>query len=178
MPSCIKRYFLLSIALFSAMFCGYAQPKAIGGTFSLSGLGIMYEHTLNEECFIDMDLRAEMGEVFMNKTDIPGVSASFSCNFIVKKWISRYGTEIKAIVGPGVAIGMARDLGEDFGYFMGLKGRVGLECCFDRKVAVSVCLNPTLGSHLNISGNTAQMKLYKIGMINTVLPEIGIKYMF
>ena len=178
MPACLKRYLLLIIAIFSAMFYGYAQPKALGGTFSLSGLGIMYEHTLNDECFVDIDLRAEMGEVFMNKTDIPGVSASFSCNFIIRKWTSRYGTEIKAIAGPGIALGMAHDLGKDLGCFIGLKGRAGIECCFDRNIAVSVCVNPTLGSHLSISDNAVKMEYYRNGLINTILPEIGIKYMF
>ena len=160
------------------MVSGYAQPKAVGSTFSLSGIGIMYEHALNDDCFVDVDIKAEMGEVFMNKTDLPGVSASFSCNFIIRKWSSRYGTEIKAIAGPGVAVGIASDHYKDFGYYMGLKGRAGIECSFDRNIAVSVCLNPILGSHLSITDNMVQMKYYRNGLINAVLPEIGIKYMF
>ena len=178
MPKPLIRLTIAFIAVFSAIFQAVAQPKAIGTTYSLSGLSIMYEHNVGEGCFIDADLRTEMGEVFRNVTGIPGISTSLSCNFILNEWKSHNGTEICAFAGPGMTVGIANDLHKDRGYFFGLKGRAGIECSFDRGVAVSVCLNPVLGSHLVIRDEYLEMTYYRNGLLNAVLPEIGIKYTF
>ena len=64
------------------------------------------------------------------------------------------------------------------GYFFGLKGRIGAECGFNRNISLSVTLNPVFGSHLILMEEHIEMKYYKNGLINTILPEIGIKYTF
>ena len=174
----LNRYMPACVAVFLAIFQAVAQPKAVGATYSLSGLGIMYEHNIGEGCFIDADLRAEMGEVFRNTTGIPGVSASLSCNFILKEWESHNGNMICAFAGPGVTAGIAKDLHKDRGCFFGLKGRAGIECRFDRGVSISACLNPAIGSHLVIRDEYLEMTYYRNGLLNAVLPEIGIKYTF
>lgn len=178
MLSHLNRYAIACIAVFSAIFQAAAQPKAIGTTYSLSGFGIMYEHNVGDGCFIDADLRTEMGEVFRNVTGMPGISSSLSCNFTFKEWESRNGNMICAFAGPGIMVGISNDLHKDRGYFFGLKGRAGIECSFDRGVAVSVSLNPTIGSHLVIRKDYLEMTYYRNGLMNAVLPEIGIKYTF
>lgn len=178
MPKYLNRYVIACLAVFSAIFQSGAQPKGIGATFSLSGIGLMYEHNVGEGCFIDADIRTEMGEVFRNVTGIPGISASLSSNFILNEWKSHNGNQICAFAGPGVTVGTASDLHKDRGYFFGLKGRAGIECRFDRGVAVSVCLNPVVGSHLVIRNEYLEMTYYRNGLLNALLPEIGIKYIF
>ncbi len=178
MHEALKRYVLVCLIAYAAMTYAHAQPRALGTSYSFSGLGIVYEHDLNHECFINADIRAEMLSFFMNSNDYPGISASFSCNFIIKELASRNGNSIIMFAGPGVTLGMSHDFRKDEGYFFGLKGRVGAECRFDRKIAISVCLNPVLGSHITVIDEHIEMRYFKNGLINTILPEIGIKYTF
>lgn len=85
---------------------------------------------------------------------------------------------ICAFAGPGISLGMADELKKGRGYFIGLKGRAGAECSFDRQVSISICINPVLGSHLTLEDDHLEMKLYRYGLLDAVMPEIGIKYMF
>lgn len=178
MPAPLKRYIIVCMAVFMAIFQAVAQPKAAGVAFSLSGFSTMYEHNVGEDCFIDAELRTEMGEVFRNATDIPGLSASFSCNFIFKEWNSGNGNAVCAFAGPGIAAGITSDLHKDRGYFFGIKGRVGVECSFERRIAISASLNPIIGSHLMIRDEYLEMTYFRNGLLNAILPEIGIKYTF
>lgn len=173
-----KRYLLVCLTVFTVMSFAHAQPRSIGTSYSFSGIEVEYEHNLNKECFINTGIRAEMLANFMNKNDLPGISASVSCNFIIKEWASKNDNVISIFAGPGVALGVTHDFRKDIGFFLGMKGRVGAECSFDRNVSVSICLNPILGSHFTIADEHVVMKYYKNGLINAILPEIGIKYIF
>lgn len=173
----VKRYMITCMVVLMAMVQAVAQPKAVGTTYSLSGLGLMYEHRLRGDSFINTDIRAEMGEVFRNATDIPGISASFTLNFIFKEWKSANGSALCAFVGPGISAGIANDLHKDRGYFFGIKGRVGIEGIFDRGISISASLNPTIGSHLIIREEYLEMAYYRNGLLNMILPEIGIKFL-
>ena len=113
----MKRSVLLCIVAFATMSFSYAQPKAAGGIFSFCGIGLTYEHDLNQNCFIEADLRAETSELFLNRTDYPGVSASLTSNFILKEYSSQNGNPIRIFAGSGITAGKARDLRKDSGYF-------------------------------------------------------------
>lgn len=178
MHDALKRCLIVFMTVFAVMNYADAQPRSLGTTYSFSGIGIEYEHDLKRDCFINTDIRTEMLAFFMNKNDIPGISASFSCNFIIREWSSRNDNTISFFAGPGVTIGISHDLRKDNGFLIGLKGRVGVECWFDRNVAASICLNPIIGSHLTVVDDHVVMKYYKNGLINAILPEIGIKYTF
>ena len=178
MHDALKRYLLVCMTVCAVMHYADAQPRSAGTSYSFSGIGIEYEHDLRKDCFINADIRAEMLALFMDRNHTPGISASFSCNFIIREWESRNSNVISLFAGPGVTVGLANEFRKDYGMFFGLKGRVGAECRFDRNVAVSICLNPILGSHLSIVDEVIEMSYYKNGLINTILPEIGIKYTF
>jgi hypothetical protein len=75
MPVVSKRFIVLCIVVFAAMSLAYAQPKASGASFSISGAGIMYEHYIDNDCFINADLRAKLLAVLMNRNNSPGISA-------------------------------------------------------------------------------------------------------
>ena len=178
MHDTLKRTIFIFIVACAAMSYGHAQPKSLGTTFSFSGVGLTYEHYLNEESYINADIKAEMLSYFIDRNDRPGISASASCNFIVKRWTTRNGNSIHAFAGPGVIVGYAHDYIKDRGYLFGLKGRIGVECRFDRNVSISACVTPILGSHAILRDDYIEMKYYRSGMISTILPEIGIKYAF
>ncbi len=174
----MKRNILICIVAFATMSLSYAQPKGMGGIFSFCGIGITYEHNLNQNCFIAADLRAETSELFLNRTDYPGISASLTSNFVLKEYRSQNGNPIRIFVGSGITAGKTRDLRKDDGYFFGLKVRAGVECNFERGISVSVCLNPILASHMVIFEDHAVMKYYRNGLMNLIMPEIGIKHIF
>lgn len=174
-----KRFMTILVAIFMTMISGYAQNKAIGTTFSFSGIGIMYEHLISDECFITADIRTELGEVFMERTDTPGLSASVIANFIITSWKSSNGNDLILYAGPGMTVGSANDFHISRGYFFGLKGRVGIECLFKSKnISISASLCPIIGSHMVISDDSIRMRQYVNGIINSIMPEIGVKYMF
>ena len=178
MHAAFKRYLVLSIAVFAAMLHVHAQPKSIGTAYSFNGVALSYEHVLNDDCFLNIDVRAEMLAYFMDRNDTPGISASWSSNFIIKEWQSRNKNTVRFFAGPGAVIGFANDFRKEKGLFFGMKGRIGMECAFDRNISLSASLNPVLGTHMVVVGEHVEMKYYKNGLINTVIPEIGIKYTF
>ena len=96
----------------------------------------------------------------------------------MKRWTTRNGNSFNAFAGPGVIIGYAHDFLKDQGYLFGLKGRVGVECRFDRNVSISACITPVIGSHAMLREDYIEMRYYRNGLISTALPEIGIKYAF
>lgn len=174
----IKRFILPCIVVCASSFMSYAQPKAIGGSFSFSGIGLMYEHFLSPSCFVEADIRTETGEFFMGRTDIPGFSAAFTSNFILKEWKSANDNTISIFAGAGVAVGKSNDYHKADGHFFGMKGRAGIECLFDRNISISMSLNPVVGSHLIVFEDHAKLEYYKNGLMNLVMPEIGVKYAF
>ncbi len=178
MLEALKRFAVLSLTVCAAISYADAQPRSVGASFSFSALGATYEHTLNQDSFINADIKAEMGPYFMDSTRLPGVSASLSGNFIISRWASRNGNTICAFAGPGITAGIAHEFKKDYGYFLGLKGRLGMECLFERKVSISISLAPTLGMHMTIVEGHLEMRYYKGGLINAMIPEIGIKYLF
>lgn len=178
MLSSLKRIAVLCLYVCASIYLADAQPKAAGTSYSFSSLGLTYEHTLNQECFISADIKIETGAFFIDRKHRPGASVSVTGNFIIDTWTSRNGNTISAFAGPGVAAGMSYDFRKGDGYFFGLKGRLGIECLFDRKVSLSICLAPVLGMHMMQVEEHLEMKYYRNGLINAIIPEIGIKYLF
>lgn len=178
MPAALKRITVLCLAFCASISNADAQSRSVGVSFSFNALGLTYEHTLNQDCFINADIKSEMGAYFMDSTGYPGASASISGNFILKRWCSRNGNTIHAFAGPGITAGIAHEFREDYGYFFGLKGRTGIECMFDRKIILSLSFAPILGMHMTIVDEHLKMQYYKMGLINTFIPEIGIRYTF
>jgi hypothetical protein len=91
---------------------------------------------------------------------------------------SQYGNRISFFAGPGIMAGYVTDFKNTPGAAFGLKGRIGVECRFKRSVSLSASLSPTIGCHITSSGENIKMLLYKSGLLQTVIPEIGLKYAF
>lgn len=156
----------------------YAQPKSLGTSYSFSGMALSYEHYLTNDSFAEISLKGETGEMFMGRTEIPGVSASFTWNMKIYDWTSRNGNTVSIFAGPGLTAGWGEDLKKPSGGFIGLKGRVGGECSFNRKVIISVSVSPVIGTHAVLLEDSIRMTYYRNGLLGAVIPEIGIKYRF
>lgn len=176
---CGLKCILSGVVLLSALLSSHAQPRTLGAAFSFTGISVAYEHSLqNRDAFLEFSLKSEQAEYYVRKSGHPGMSASFTLNSILKQWKSSEGNTINFYAGPGLIAGYCADYKTDMGPFFGLKGKVGVECCFERNATISLSASPIIGAHLlsNLEGFT--MKYYKNGLIYTIAPEIGIRYRF
>ncbi len=166
--------------LIGTLFIGalHAQPKSVGTSYSFGGAGLVYEHMLSHDTFAGLSLKAETAEMFMGRTDHPGISASFTWNLILKEWTSADGNRLNLHAGPGLALGWAKDLRKGEGAMIGLTGKFGLECSFKRKVLISISISPIIGTHAEILDDSIRMTHYLNGLVSSSMPEIGIRYVF
>ena len=171
---------LLLLTAFYITFTGVvsAQSKDVGMEFSISGISVSYEYYVDSESFIDINLKAECADVFFGRSDFPGASASITWNIIFAESKSCNGNDIRMFAGPGLMMGWGNDLMRPAGLIVGLKGRVGAECEFNRNVTISVSLSPVIGTHMMIFEDYVEMRYYRSGLIASVLPIIGVKYIF
>lgn len=173
-----KKLFIIVLTVLSAGY-SYAQDNTIGTSWSPSGIGLTYSREIDEKTFAHAGIQLEMVETFMGRARYPGISASFTWNFVIKDMKSRNGTPVRIFAGPGFSAGMEKDfMTPQMGFFFGLKGRVGFQCIFPRNVDVSVSLAPILGLHVAKINDVSIMKLYSSGLFKTIMPEIGISYRF
>lgn len=167
------------IILAAGVFSTGAQTRSAGASFAFSGVGICYEDVLGDGIFYGLGLKAELGEVFTGRTDIPGVSVGFTCNYIIRRWRSENDNEIIFYAGPGIEAGWTKDFLRESGGFVGLKGRIGCQCLFPRKMVVSLSLAPCIGTHFTFRKyRGVRMAYYRNGLLGAVMPEIGIRYSF
>ena len=183
------RFCLAMILLLSSGFSSlYARSKAIGATFSYTGVAISYEHyTRKDNSYLDLSLKAEFSEFTSGRSSYPGISTSLTWNSPLKEWSTSEGNTVRIFAGPGVTAGYGKDYSNSRktmsdkssdGIFFGIMGKVGVECRFSRKVNLTASVSPVIGSHLIYNNGIVTMKWYRNGLYHTLIPEIGIKYRF
>lgn len=155
-----------------------AQPKSVGLALSLTGAGLTYEHSVEYDNFISVDLAIDTDDFMWSRSEYPGGRLSLVWNLVFAERTSQYGNKISFFAGPGVMAGYVTDLNNTSGGVFGMKGRIGMECTFKRSIIVSASLSPALGCHITSSNEEVRMRLYKSGLIQSIVPEIGIKYAF
>ncbi len=175
-----SRHLKICILILCTFFLSeaHAREKALGATFSYAGIGLVYEHRIDDGSFMDVQLRMETSSMFSGRSNFPGGTASFTWNMIFAEKESREGNKIIFFAGPGAIAGFAGDLGSTGGIMVGLKGRVGGECTFKRNVSISISISPVIGVHTGRTGSMMNMLLYKTGLLYGIMPEVGIKYAF
>ena len=177
----------ISLAFFMFVFCGVmnAQRNTFGTSWGLSEIGLSYGRVIKDDIFLLAGIHLETGETLAGRTKMPGAAASFTWNTIFARKESGNGNEIRFFAGPGAAVGYCKDIrikkteqGLQGTYF-GLKGRLGMEIVYDRNVNISICVAPVLGLHMarDMSGNLLA-RYYRYGLLQTIMPEIGISYRF
>lgn len=155
-----------------------AQPRSLGTVFSYAGCSLAYEHQVNDDALLEIALRTELCNTFSGNAKNPGISASFTYSAILKEWLSANGNPVRLAAGPGGFIGWTDDFRQGRGTSFGLKGKVGLDCSFARNLILSISASPVLGLHMMILEDSVSMKLFRNGLMYTIMPEIGIRYRF
>lgn len=175
----ILRLLMVASAFLMSHAIIVAQPKSLGATFSFTGFAISYEHELSERnSFIEASVKAETSEVYLYRSEMPGISGSITWNYPIKEWTSDEGNSLTLFAGPGLTFGCSNDYKQPYGLFFGLKGRIGVECNFSRNVVISASFSPIIGSHTVFYSDHMTMRYYKNGFIYSLIPEIGIKHRF
>ena len=156
----------------------YSQQNSLGTSWSFSGVGLTYERTVTEDAFAHIDIKMEMAETFLGKATHPGLSTAFTWNLVFAAFESRNGTPVRFFAGPGFTAGLSHDMSAPPGLFFGLKGRVGMKCIYDRKINISVSLSPVLGIYMTEKNENILTRIYRHGLLQAILPEIGLSYRF
>ena len=168
---------LTALSATSNRACG--QPKAISTIWSFDGIGVGYEHFTSDGDFIQIDIKGETNDIFIKKRWIPAATASLTFNMTFAECTSRNGNTVYFFAGPGAVGGWGKDNNEMNGAIFGIKGRIGAECRFSKRhVTVSASIAPELGMHISMKDGTSYMRLYRNGLLQSIMPEIGIKYAF
>ncbi len=156
----------------------HAQRKSVGSSFSYSGIGIVYEQTIDSNSFAELQLKMETTNLYEDRELGAGMSASLSWNMVFADIGTRDGSNVTFYAGPGLALGITGDIDRKSGFMFGLKGKLGAECTFNRNVTLSICLAPVVGLHLGTLNGEWNMVLYRTGLLYAIMPEIGVKYAF
>lgn len=179
MDRCRHILLLLIWACLIQAVAAEAQPKAVSGILSLSGIGIGYEHDMADDSFVQVNLKTHINRPFEDLSWDPDATLAFSWNMIFKRFRTRYNSDICLYAGPGAMVGWTKDLEAPHGAVFGVNGRFGAECHFVRRVTIAVSIVPTFGMHLSMNREgDYNMRTYRNGLTYDLLPEIGIKYRF
>lgn len=175
----LRIYAMFAVTCMLASISVYAQPKAISTIWSLNGIGIGYEHNIDGNSFIQIEMKTETAELFINSRYEAGATLAFTWNMIFGSMLSKHGNTVNFYAGPGAVIGWAGDSKTPSGGLFGVKGKIGVECVYARRISVSASLSPSLAMHLSVNeDNEFNMKTFRNGLTYGLLPEIGIKYCF
>ncbi len=175
-----KKTIIICIISICKLFLGeiQAQPKSFGPSFCYAGVGLVYEHCIDDRSFAEIQLRTETAGMYAKRENGAGLSASFTWNMIFAEMEARDGNSINFFAGPGVMAGVTGDIVNRRGLMLGLKGRIGGECSFRRNVTVSLSISPVIGLHLGVREGMLSMLPYRTGVLYSIMPEVGIKYAF
>lgn len=174
----ILKYILIVSAATLLGTDAFAGSRSIGTVYSFSGISLSYVSDTSDDTFIDLGIKAELGELFLGRSGSPGISSSFTWNYILRRFEMEDGGRIGIIAGAGVAAGWAKDFRKLTGAFFGLQGRIGIDMRYIRRIGVSVYLNPLLCFHAADDSNYIKVSIYRNGLLNAIMPEIGIRYSF
>ena len=156
----------------------YSQEHSVGTSWSLSGIGVDYRYVTGTDTFIWVQAKADMMDIFLGKTGVPGASASFSWNSIFAEKQPSAGCSMRFYAGPGIIAGYARDHKTGHGPIFGLLGRVGVRLTYERNAEICIGLAPVLGMHVRTDSAQMSMKCYRYGLVQAIMPEISINYRF
>ena len=171
---------ILTVLLMTVSCAGKisAQDNSIGMAYTFSCIGLCYERDIRQDTFIDLSLKAETGEILLDRATAPGISASFTWNTILGSRELNETDRIDFFAGPGVHVGWSQDFRKGKGINFGLKGSVGLRFRFARNAEISLCVSPVIGIHMTMQKEGMRMEYYRYGLLNTIIPEAGIRYRF
>ena len=174
----MNRLAIAIILAVASVHMASARNRSMGTSWSLTGIGLTYEYHTSDNTFAHVAVQAEMGEMFRGTTPYSGLSAAFTWNHIFAQVESANGTPVRFFAGPGIAAGASKDFNGPRGLFLGLKGRLGVQCIYERRVNISLSIAPVLGIQLAKTDENFVTRTYRNGLLQAIVPEIGINYRF
>ena len=149
---------------------GYFSPKACGVTTVFPG----------EKVFHELRLSADLDGVIRGLTAYPGVRADWHMNYHIGNWKPSEEMQVRFYAGPGVMLGYVRDGDRGRGVAAALSGTIGAAFVFSSSpIRITLGFSGVLGCHATITGTrNSTLTLYRSGLRNTVIPELGIRYCF
>lgn len=151
---------------------GYiSSPKYVGISYSLTNK--------NSQVSNNLSLNLDLMNVLKGESDHPGLRLCYNQTRPFENWDTKSGTIISFYAGPGASVGYVMDYDEDFGWFIALSGTCGFDFKFIKPINIRIGIMGEFGIQcVNQGENNTKIKLYKNGIIRSVIPEISISYRF
>lgn len=156
-----------------------AQGFSVGLFHSPKGLGAAYERvdfeTEESECVL---LYADMADVFDGTFDDPGIKATYLHNFVFAV-ADDPGADIRVLVGLGASLGYVRDRSEaGYGCCSSVCANLACKVLFRPNIDIHFGFIPEFGLFVKKNDSETEVKLYRNGLTNAILPYITIAYRF
>lgn len=166
-------------ALLLLHFGASAQNRSVGIGLAYNEFSAVLQLPADERQQIRVSANLDMTGVISGDVLYPGFSADFVYLFEFFSIDSRPGEKIVFIAGPGVNAGYVRNHSGEYGLMASMMGCIGFEYHFNVPFSISLTLEPDLGMHINRTrfGET-RMDFYKAGLVSSLYPHVGIKYLF
>lgn len=157
---------------------GRSYAKAAGISFCFNEFSASYRTAVKEDELLKLSLNIDMAGVIPGCCDAPGISAGITYQYVFSGKDYPSGESIRFFAGPGADVGYLRDSGGRYGCMVAVTGCVGLEYLFCVPVSISLTVEPCLGIHVRKDGNDLMAGLYKAGLVYSLYPHLGLKYLF
>ncbi len=171
----------LAVSVFSNVLETEARPRSAGASFSFNGSGIVYNHNVGKQSFLEVSAVLDYPLVILSETHSPGIKARCIYNFC----LGNPSSDLVWFAGPGLAAGYAHDSGTGlmngpfkYGIIAGICANFGFEYSFDVPVSISLCISPVLASHFTSANNVVGMHLFTSGLLFSLTPQLNICYAF
>lgn len=152
------------------------HPKSVGASFSIFGSGPAYQHWASENTFHEVSVQVDYISNILDRERSAGVTASYLYAFDIVSGSLPSG-DVAFHLAPGVTAGYVQDYQRFHGLMGGLVMDAGFEFRSRRGVTVSAGVTPTLAAHIsreNPQDEYPQMKLWKYGLMRSLLPHVGV----
>lgn len=172
--------YLLAAALLLALPRGLcAQSSALGGELSIFRFGVNYTHK-TENILHSASVGLDLSGPILQRNRVPGFYGNYSCDFLLgeKTWKEAH---MYFYAGPGLDFGYGDDFRHPAGIFLGPMAEVRLDFASLRiPCRLSIVFRPTLALHSykDPISKDLKMGIYSEGLLNSLLPRIGVSYDF
>lgn len=162
---------------FARSFTGTAQSNSAGFSVSHLTYSATFAHYEPNGCFHDIQIGLDIDGLFDEKVKFPGISASYSYNFILLHRNLSAGGQLKMFAGPGFTVGWVNDYRTSFGLLIGAKADFGVEYSSERiPFTIGGKISPTLGLHTSVLDDHWFLSGYTNGFMKALIPELTVKY--
>lgn len=177
---------LISLIAFACLSCfaALAQPRAVGGEFTLLHESAFYQHSITPNQFIEVSLGTDIPSLMVGRA---GFMSSLEYNFIFATFEKSKG-HFDLYAGPAANIGYGLPgnmLGQSDGYssfFLDLKGTFGFDFVFNCHVQLFAKLGLGTGICVGTKLDEGEKKPFIVDDtargLYSLIPTLGVAYAF